>query len=106
MERFAHLALPSLGINPSLLLHESGASLQVLLNGWVLNGLEADLRVIRFQSRCELLEASTGEMHPSDQAEDVFSSHGNRTTSSAPCLGDVDLAAAGNGLEGLASSPA
>ena len=58
MERFAHLALPSLGINPSLLLHESGASLQVLLNGWVLNGLEADLREIRFQTRCELLDAT------------------------------------------------
>ena len=44
--RFAHLALPSLGINPSLLLHEPGSSLKVLLDGGVLDGLEADLRAI------------------------------------------------------------
>ena len=41
--QIAYLALAALRVNPTLLIHEPTASLEVLLDGRVLNGLESDL---------------------------------------------------------------
>ena len=40
----SHLALSALGVSPALLAHKSGPSLEVVLDGGVLDGLQTNLR--------------------------------------------------------------